>query len=78
MNKLTLVKYLKSQINECEKILEHTTDRALKAYYQGQIYAFELVLREVEDEKNPDCQEPNIFDEMLIHGGKLEGEKIDE
>ena len=75
MNKRELIKYLNSQINECKKLLERAEDRAYKGYLQGQIYAFELVLREVETEKNPDCQEPNIFDEMLIKGGKLEGQE---
>jgi hypothetical protein len=65
MYKPTLVKYLKSQINECKKLLERAEDRAYKAHLQGQIYAFELVLREVENEKNPDYQEPTIFDKLL-------------
>ena len=75
MTKQKLIDYLNQQINECKKILEHTKDRALKAYYQGQVYAFDLVLRELENEKNPDCQEPTIFDKILMHGGKLEGEE---
>lgn len=73
MNK-KLIEYINSQIQECKKILEHTTDRALKAYYQGQIYAFELVLRELEDKPNPDCQESTVFDQMLANGVKLKGE----
>ncbi len=77
MNKQKLIEYLKQQINECKKLLERAEDRAYKGYLQGQIYAFELVLREVETEKNPDIQEENeytkVFDKMLTNGGKLEG-----
>ncbi len=78
MNKKKLIEFLKQQINECKKLLERAEDRAYKGYLQGQIYAFELALREVETEKNPDIQEENeytkVFDKMLTNGGKLEGE----
>ena len=40
---------INQQINECNKILKRTQDRALKAYYQGQLYAFDLILRKVKD-----------------------------
>ena len=69
------VEFVKQNIRELKKLLEHTQDRALKAYYQGQLYAFELVLRGMT--RNPDYQEENeytkVFDKMLTNGGKLEG-----
>lgn len=65
MNKRKLIEFLKQQIKECKKLLERAEDRAYKGYLQGQIYAFELTLREVENEKNPDCQEPTVFDKLL-------------
>ena len=52
MNKRKLIEYLNQQINECKKLLERAEDRAYKGYLQGQIYAFDLILREVENEKN--------------------------
>ena len=73
MTKKGLIEFLKQQINECKKLLERAEDRAYKGYLQGQIYAFELTLREVENEKNPDCQEPTVYDKMLVN--KLDGEE---
>ena len=50
-------RFVNENITQLKKLIFITKDRALKAYYQGQLYAFELILSELN--RNPDIQEDN-------------------
>ena len=69
MSNKELIKYLKAQLKQVEDELSKPHERTDGAYLMGKKIVLIDVLEKLErPEPNPDCQEPTVFDKMLVEG----------